>query len=94
MAAWTSGTGYVPPRKDVADAENGLKSFLAENTMMTPALEQMSDVVKWTAWPGDAGLTAEQALLDMRDQILGGQETAEAGMKAAQDQINAVLKAQ
>lgn len=94
MAAWTIGTGYVPPRKDVADAENGLKSFLAENTMMTPALEQMSDVVKWTAWPGDAGLTAEQALLDMRDQILGGQETAEAGMKAAQDQINAVLKAQ
>jgi multiple sugar transport system substrate-binding protein len=94
MAAWTIGTGYVPPRKDVADAENGLKSFLAENAMMTPALEQMSDVVKWTAWPGDAGLTAEQALLDMRDQILGGQETAEAGMKAAQDQINAVLKAQ
>ena len=25
MAAWTIGTGYVPPRKDVADAENGLE---------------------------------------------------------------------
>ena len=72
MAAWTEGTGYVPPRKDVADAENGLKDFLAENTMMTPAIDQMEDVVKWTAWPGDAGLTAEQTLLDMRDQILGG----------------------
>lgn len=94
MSAWTIGTGYVPPRKDVADAENGLKSFLAENTMMEPALEQMSDVVKWTAWPGDAGLTAEQTLLDMRDQVLGGQVSAEEGMTAAQDTINELLKNQ
>lgn len=91
MAAWTEGTGYVPPRKDVADAENGLKDFLAENTMMTPAIEQMGDVVKWTAWPGDAGLTAEQTLLDMRDQILGGEVSAADGMKQAEDQINALL---
>lgn len=91
MAAWTEGTGYVPPRKDVADAENGLKDFLAENTMMTPAIDQMEDVVKWTAWPGDAGLTAEQPLLDMRDQILGGEVSAADGMKQAEDQINALL---
>ena len=91
MAAWTEGTGYVPPRKDVADAENGLKDFLAENTMMTPAIDQMEDVVKWTAWPGDAGLTAEQTLLDMRDQILGGEVSAADGMKQVEDQINALL---
>lgn len=91
MAAWTEGTGYVPPRKDVADAENGLKDFLEENTMMTPAIDQMEDVVKWTAWPGDAGLTAEQTLLDMRDQILGGEVSAADGMKQAEDQINALL---
>lgn len=91
MAAWTEGTGYVPPRKDVADAENGLKDFLAENTMMTPAIDQMEDIVKWTAWPGDAGLTAEQTLLDMRDQILGGEVSAADGMKQAEDQINALL---
>lgn len=91
MAAWTEGTGYVPPRKDVADAENGLKSFLAENELMTPAIEQMEDVVKWTAWPGDAGLTAEQLMLDMRDQILGGQISAEEGMTNTQNQINELL---
>ena len=91
MAARTEGTGYVPPRKDVADAENGLKDFLAENTMMTPAIDQMEDVVKWTAWPGDAGLTAEQTLLDMRDQILGGEVSAADGMKQVEDQINALL---
>ena len=50
MAAWTIGTGYVPPRKDVADAENGLKSFLAENEMMKAAIEQMDGVVSWTSF--------------------------------------------
>ena len=91
MAAWTEGTGYVPPRKDVAGAENGLKTFLAENKMMNAAIEQMDGVVPWTAFPGDAGLQAEQMLLDMRDQILGGQVTAEQGMKATQDAINQLL---
>ena len=94
MAAWTEGTGYVPPRKDVAGAENGLKTFLAENKMMNAAIEQMDGVVPWTAFPGDAGLQAEQMLLDMRDQILGGQVTAEYGMKATQDAINQLLSAQ
>ena len=94
MAAWTEGTGYVPPRKDVADAENGLKSFLAENQMMNAAIEQMDGVVAWTSFPGDAGLQAEQMLLDMRDQILGGQVTAEEGMKDTQNAINELLSAQ
>ncbi len=94
MAVWTEGTGYVPPRKDVAGAENGLKTFLAENKMMNAAIEQMDGVVPWTAFPGDAGLQAEQMLLDMRDQILGGQVTAEQGMKATQDAINQLLAVQ
>ena len=94
MAAWTEGTGYVPPRKDVAGAENGLKTFLAENKMMNAAIEQMDGVVPWAAFPGDAGLQAEQMLLDMRDQILGGQVTAEQGMKATQDAINQLLAVQ
>lgn len=94
MAAWTIGTGYVPPRKDVADAENGLKSFLEENDMMKAAIEQMDSMVSWTAFPGDAGLQAEQMLLDMRDQILGGQVSAKEGMTSTQDAINELLAAQ
>ncbi len=94
MATWTIGTGYVPPRNDVATAEDGLKDFLAENEMMNAAIEQMDGVVSWTAFPGDAGLQAEQMLLDMRDQILGGTVSAEEGMKSTQDAINALLAAQ
>ena len=48
----------------------------------------------WTAFPGDAGLEAEQLLLDMRDQILGGQVSAKDGMTSTQDAINQLLDAQ
>ncbi|MBM4761152.1 ABC transporter substrate-binding protein [Bacillus sp. B15-48] len=92
IAEWTKGTGYVPPREGVAEAENGLKSYLAENEMMNAAIEQMGGVVPWASFPGDAGLQAEQLLLDVRDQILGGSVTVEDGLPATEDKINELLK--
>ena len=91
MAAWTIGTGYVPPRKDVAEAENGLKQFYEENEMMRAANDQMDKIIPWTSFPGDAGLQAEQILLDIRDQILGGSVSAEDALTNAQQEINGLL---
>lgn len=92
VAAWTEGTGYVPPREGVAEAENGLKTFLEENEMMKAAIDQMDGVVPWTSFPGDAGLQAEQLLLDVRDQILGGSVDVETGLKETEERINELLK--
>ncbi|WP_249869115.1 ABC transporter substrate-binding protein [Oceanobacillus saliphilus] len=92
VAEWTKGTGYVPPRNDVADAENGLKTYLEENEMMTAAMEQMEGIVPWASFPGDAGLQAEQLLLDLRDQILGGSISVEEGLRSTEEKINALLK--
>ncbi len=92
MADWTIGTGYVPPRKDVAEAENGLKSFLEENEMMEAAIGQMDKVVSWVSFPGDAGLQAEQILLDTRDRILGGTVDVRTGLTEAQEEINKLLE--
>ncbi|TQR18662.1 ABC transporter substrate-binding protein [Psychrobacillus vulpis] len=92
MAKWTEGTGYVPPRKDVAEAENGLKAYLEENEMMKAAVEQMDGVVPWTSFPGDAGLQAEQLLLDTRDEILGGKVSVDEGLKSTEEEINQLLK--
>lgn len=92
IAEWTKGTGYVPPREGVADAEDGLKSFLDENEMMKPAIEQMDVMVPWASFPGEAGLQAEQLLIDVRDQILGGEVSVEEGLKRTQDQINELLE--
>lgn len=94
MAAWTEGTGYVPPRKDVDESPEGLKTFLEENEMMKAATTQMDSIQPWTSFPGDAGLQAEQILLDTRDQILSGSVTAKEGLTKAQDDINALLSAQ
>lgn len=91
MAAWTIGTGYVPPRKDVAAAENGLKPFLEENAMMTAAITQMDGVVSWTSFPGDVGLQAEQMLLNMRDEILSGSKSAAQALTETQTKINQLL---
>ncbi|MGX7418617.1 ABC transporter substrate-binding protein [Carnobacterium gallinarum] len=91
LAKWTKGTGYVPPRKDVAESEKGLKQFLEENKMMTPAIEQMNGMVNWAAFPGSAGLEAEQKLLDMRDKILSGEDASKI-MEQTQKEINDLLK--
>lgn len=92
MAEWTKGTGYVPPRHDVADAENGLKEYLKENEMMTAAIEQMDGVVPWASFPGDAGLQAEQLLLDLRDQLLKGSVSPKEGLEATEDEVNELLQ--
>lgn len=91
MATWTIDTGYVPPRKDVATSEDGLKSFLEENEMMNAAIEQMEGVVPWASFPGDAGLEAEQKLLDIRDQILGGDVGVKEGLEQTEEEINQIL---
>lgn len=91
MAAWTIGTGYVPPRKDVADSPEGLKSFLEENEMMKAATTQMDGIVKWVSYPGDVGLEAEQILIDTRDEILNGNISAQEGLNNAQNEINTLL---
>ena len=75
----------------MAEAENGLKQFYEENEMMRAANDQMDKIVPWTSFPGDAGLQAEQILLDIRDQILGGSVSAEDALTNAQQEINGLL---
>ena len=58
------------PEKMLQMRKTDWKSFLAENEMMKAAIEQMDGVVSWTSFPGDAGLQAEQLLLDMRGSDL------------------------
>jgi len=92
MAAWTKGTGYVPPRKDVIEAENGLKTYVKEHDMFNAAASQMDGVASWASFPGDSGLQAEQMLIDVRDQILSGSVGVREGLTRAQNDINALME--
>lgn len=92
LALWTKGTGYLPPRKGVTEDPNGLKDFVAQNKNMQSAMSQMPDVVKWASFPGANGLQAEQALIDVRDVILSGKQSAADALKQAADKVNALLQ--
>jgi multiple sugar transport system substrate-binding protein len=92
LAIWTKATGYLPPRKGVADDPNGLKSFLEANPLMKPAMEQMDAVVPWVNFPGANGLQAEQALIDARDDILSGKTDAETALKNAANKVNKLIQ--
>lgn len=91
MAKWTEGTGYIPPRKDVIDAENGLKSFVKTHQMFNAAASQMDGIAPCASFPGNAGLQAEQMMIDMRDRILSGSDVKES-LTTTQDEINKLLK--
>lgn len=92
LAMWTKGTGYMPPRKGVAEDPNGLKGFLEQNKNMQVAMATLPDLVPWASFPGANGLQAEQALIDARDIILSGRQSAAETLKQVAAKINEMLK--
>lgn len=91
LAKWSTGTGYLPPRKGVADDPNGFKKMIEENKNIQVALSTMSNLVKWASFPGANGLQAEQLLIDARDIILSGKETAAQALHETAEKINNLL---
>jgi multiple sugar transport system substrate-binding protein len=91
LALWSKGTGYLPPRKGVTEDPQGLKDFAEQNKNMQVAMSQMPEVVKWASFPGANGLQAEQALIDVRDIILSGKQSAADALKQAAAKINSML---
>jgi len=92
LAKWSKNTGYLPPRKGVAEDPNGLKSYIESNPLMGINFKQMANVKSWVAFPNDVGVKAEQIFANTRDKILGGTDTPDKALKSAQDQINELLK--
>ncbi|MDO4920561.1 MAG: ABC transporter substrate-binding protein [Phascolarctobacterium sp.] len=91
LAKWSTGTGYLPPRKGVADDPQGFKKLADENPNIKMALEQMAKVTKWASFPGANGLQAEQLLIDARDIILSGKMTAADALHQTAEKINKLL---
>lgn len=54
-------------------------------------MDQRADAVQWTAWPGSA-LEAQQALIDMRDQILGGTKDVSTAMDECQAKVQGFIE--
>lgn len=91
LTKWSTGTGYLPPRKGM-DKEGAFKKIIDENKNIQAALSTMPDLVKWASFPGKNGLQAEQLLIDVRDIILSGKETAAQALKETAAKVNALLQ--
>ncbi len=89
-AKWVVGTGYVPSTKGAENSQI-LKDYLETNPLMQAAMDQRADAVQWTAWPGSA-LEAQQALVDMRDQILGGTKDVSTAMDECQAKVQGFIE--
>ena len=88
-AKWVAGTGYVPATKGAENSQI-LKDYLEQNPLMQAAMDQRADAVQWTAWPGSA-LEIQQALIDMRDQILGGTKDVDTAMEECQVKAQSLM---
>lgn len=91
LAKWSTGTGYLPPRKGVAEDPKGFKKIVDENKNIQTALAMMPKVVKWASFPGANGLQAEQLLIDARDIILSGKQSAADVLHQTAEKINNLL---
>lgn len=92
LAKWSTGTGYLPPRKGVADDPKGFKKIVDENKNIQMALGMMPKVSKWASFPGANGLQAEQLLIDVRDIILSGKMSAKDALHQTAVKIDKLLK--
>ena len=91
LAKWSTGTGYLPPRKGVADDPKGFKKLADENPNIKMALNEMKKVSKWASFPGANGLQAEQLLIDVRDVILSGKMSAADALHQTAEKVNKLL---
>ncbi len=94
LTIWTKGTGYLPPRKGVADDPQYLAAFLRENPIQKVAVDQTPNVVAWVSFPGPNGLQASKTLFSATQEAFGGQATTAAALQAAASRINALMAGQ
>lgn len=91
LLKWSTGTGYLPPRKGVENDPNGFKKLVDTNKNVQVALSLMPNLVPWASFPGANGLQAEQLLIDARDIILSGKETAAQALHETAEKINSLM---
>ena len=89
IAAWTEGTGYVPPTTDATENAE-LDILLNEDPIFSAANSSLQYMVPWAPFPGNTGLEAEQMMIDLRDRILNDGDVA-TETQDTQDEINEMI---
>ncbi|MBI4571944.1 MAG: ABC transporter substrate-binding protein [candidate division NC10 bacterium] len=88
---WTKGTGYLPPRAEIASDPTYLKPFFDENPLMQASLATFPYAKPWVSFPGPRGLEITKIFIKAREETLEGKRPAEAILKETAQQANALL---
>jgi len=88
---WTKGTGYLPPRAELATDPRYLKPFFDQAPLMKAALQTFPYAKPWVSFPGSRGLEITKTLIKAREEVLEGKRPAEAILKEAAAQADALL---
>jgi len=88
---WTKGTGYLPPRAELATDPKYLKPFFDEAPMMKAALQTFPYAKPWVSFPGARGLEITKILIKAREEVLEGKRPSEPILREASQQANALL---
>lgn len=90
IAAWTAGTGYLPPTIDATE-NTDLKDLIDNDQMFQTSYAHMDDLVAFASFPGNQGLQASDVYRDARDKILNGAAAADV-FPATQEEINEMIQ--
>ncbi len=88
---WTKGTGYVPLIPGLTEDAKYLGDFVAQNPIEKVAVDQLPNVISWTAFPGSNGLAAGQSLFEAMQSALGGKKSAKDALTEAAGKINGLI---
>lgn len=91
LTIWDKATGYLPPRREVAEDPEYLGSYYERNSAARATVEQLADAVPWASWPGENGLEATQELSDALDRIFSGGQDVAAVLSDAARRVNELI---
>jgi multiple sugar transport system substrate-binding protein len=90
-ATVTKNSGYLPVNQQAATDPALLGTYLDQHPLLQPALEQLSDLAPWVAFPGTQSDQAFSILEQEQALALRGAVPAAGALRSAANQIQALL---
>lgn len=92
LTLWGEGTGYLPPRPELATDPAYLGGFFEADPVLAVAAAQLPDLGPWVSFPGPNGIEAEKILHDAVRAAAAGQMDAEEALGAAAEEVDALIE--
>jgi multiple sugar transport system substrate-binding protein len=87
----TSKIGYLPLRLDIVDDPQYLGSFVKENPLIRPNLDQLSRLNQWVAYPGNNYRQISRILVSATNEAVFGDGDVGKVMREAQERAQALM---